>query len=103
MQQLFYSLAILVCPVGMGLMMWMMMRGQKQAPEPLESEELGRLRAEIEHLQSGQHLQSSQAGPQDRPTGSNEAEAARLRAEADQLRAAERDGRINHPPWWRAM
>lgn len=55
------SLALLACPVGMGLMMWLMMRGQRH----------------------------------DQPQASHgqEAEIARLRAEVDQLRAAERDSR----------
>lgn len=55
------SLALLACPIGMGLMMWLMMRGQRK----------------------------------DQPKASHgqEAEIVRLRAEVDQLRAAERDSR----------
>lgn len=58
MPQIFYSLAILACPVGMGLMMWYMMRGSKQAAPPAApddpSAELARLRAEIDQLQAAQ-------------------------------------------------
>jgi hypothetical protein len=65
MQQLLYSLAALACPVGMGLMMWMMMRGQggnkgsqaNPAP-PAEGEDragqVAALRAEIEQLKADQ-------------------------------------------------
>ena len=58
-----YALAFLACPVGIGLMMWMMMRGNKHADSP-------------------------QPGP-DAPQ--TDAELARLRAELDQLRATVRD------------
>lgn len=53
-----YAVAFLACPLGMGLMMWMMMRGNKQ--------------------QSGDDA-------------ARQAELTRMRAEIDQLRAAERD------------
>ena len=64
MTTLFYSLAILACPVGMGLMMWFMMRGSKQpaspeSPPPDAGAELARLRAEIDQLQAAQ-LQAAQ-------------------------------------------
>jgi hypothetical protein len=67
MPQILYSLAILACPVGMGAMMWFMMRGTKQpdSPEP--------------------------------PTFADKAEMARLRAEIDQLQAAQRDGKTTGP------
>lgn len=57
------DLALLACPVGMGAMMWMMMRGGHQSNEP--------------------------SGPS--RTDDQRAELARLRAELDQLQAAERD------------
>ncbi|MGY4544426.1 hypothetical protein ACVWY0_004371 [Arthrobacter sp. UYNi723] len=60
MNQVLFSLALLACPVGMGLMMWFMMRGRKDSPP------------------------SS-------PPAATDAELARLRAEVDQLRAAQRD------------
>lgn len=39
MSSILYSLPLLACPVGMGLMMWLMMRGQKRdAPkQPADS------------------------------------------------------------------
>lgn len=54
-------LALLACPIGMGLMMWLMMRGQR--------------------------------GPQEPQHGERDAEVTKLRAEVDQLRAAQRDAR----------
>jgi hypothetical protein len=58
MDKLLFLLPVLACPVGMGLMMWFMMRP---------------------------HRQTSDTG---RDT---DAEVARLRAEVDQLRAAQRE------------
>lgn len=66
MSQLLYSAAILVCPLGMGLMMWMMMRGGKDKNAPAET------------------------ASQPQPLSATDAEVARLRAEVDQLRAAQR-------------
>ena len=59
MPTIFYGLAVLACPIGMGLMMWMMMRGSKQSPADSTSPqnsaaELARLRAEIDQLQAAQ-------------------------------------------------
>lgn len=49
MSQFFYGLAVLACPVGMGAMMFFMMRGNKkdQQPEPGSAQQLVRMRAEI--------------------------------------------------------
>lgn len=64
MSEIFYSLAILACPVAMGLMMWVMMRGghaartQETQITPEQQRELARLRAEVEALKA----QPSQAG-----------------------------------------
>lgn len=50
-----FILVLLACPVGMGAMMWMMMRnpsnGQaQQSPASAQEQELARLRAEIRDL-----------------------------------------------------
>ncbi len=56
MSELFYSLAILACPVGMGLMMWFMMRGNNNQPTvaPADDVELAQMRAEIDQLRAAQ-------------------------------------------------
>ncbi len=68
MPTIFYSLAILACPLGMGLMMWFMMRGNKEptstgASAPDAGAELARLRAEIDQLQAAQR--ETRTTPQD--------------------------------------
>jgi len=57
MAQLLYPLALLACPIGMGLMMWLMMRGNKQAApqqSPSTTTELTQLRAEVDQLRAAQ-------------------------------------------------
>ncbi len=44
------SLALLACPVGMGLMMWFMMRGQKKPAAEDNSTSIAGLRAEQQRL-----------------------------------------------------
>jgi len=56
MRLLLGYLPLLACPIGMGLMMWVMMRGggQRQPPQPpitpAQQAELARLRAELDEL-----------------------------------------------------
>lgn len=54
MPESLYALALLACPIGMGLMMWMMMRGgNKQRPTDEHASgqaELTRLHVEIDQL-----------------------------------------------------
>lgn len=54
MPQSLYFLLVLVCPVGMGLMMWFMMRGQNHSKKatPGQEQELARLRAEVGTLRA---------------------------------------------------
>lgn len=70
-----YGLAALACPVGMGAMMWLMMRGGRH------NQQMGQL-----PMPMGSSFASGG------PFGSeadHEAELARMRAEIDQLRAAQ--------------
>ena len=58
MSESLYALALLACPVGMGVMMWMMMRGHQRRPTQVEETdheaELIRLRGEIDQLRARQ-------------------------------------------------
>lgn len=70
MAQLGYLLPALACPVGMGVMMWMMMRGGKKPAAPAaEDRELTALRAEVDALRAAQDApqgSGSSAAPQAR-------------------------------------
>jgi hypothetical protein len=72
----FYALAVLACPVGMGLMMWFMMRGGKHstpaAPaQPSASDaELVALRAEIDQLRAARRDSAGGLGTHTGDTGS---------------------------------
>ncbi|TFC10439.1 hypothetical protein E3O19_15695 [Cryobacterium algoritolerans] len=52
MQQFLYLIPALICPLGMGLMMWFMMRGRghNTADDGSAELELARLRAEVAAL-----------------------------------------------------
>ena len=54
MQSLFLGLAVLACPVGMGLMMWIMMRGHRPTHQTINpgSQQIEELRAEIGRLKA---------------------------------------------------
>ena len=52
MPELLYTLAVLACPVGMGLMMWMMHRGGHDGGQAEKQAELSALRAEIDALRA---------------------------------------------------
>jgi hypothetical protein len=67
MKELLYTLPLLACPVGMGLMMWFMMRGKKEPQSP----------------QTDASMSGSDAA--------TDAQIASLRSELDQLRAGQCD------------
>lgn len=55
MPESLYALAVLACPLGMGAMMWMMMRGQHKTADPdagVKQAELTALRAQLDQLQA---------------------------------------------------
>ena len=80
MSQIFYAAAVLACPLGMGLMMWFMMRGngshnsapaQGQAQHSDADAELAKLRAEVDQLRAVQRDSGSTAGAQAWPAVDN--------------------------------
>ena len=56
MAETLLALVLLACPVGMGLMMWFMMRGMNKAPAaaPAQDAELVQMRAEIDQLRAAE-------------------------------------------------
>ncbi len=55
MEALLLGLAVLACPVGMGVMMWMMMRGSGGSGsqgDQAAAQEVARLRAEVDQLRA---------------------------------------------------
>lgn len=49
--------ALLACPIGMGVMMWLMMRNGHSQDDPQQhaaADEVARLRAEVDQLRAGQ-------------------------------------------------
>ncbi|MCU1686605.1 MAG: hypothetical protein JWQ81_7344 [Amycolatopsis sp.] len=62
MQALFLGVAALACPVGMGAMMWMMMRGKNNTTAPADGQsqqQVDQLRTEIEALKAERATQSA--------------------------------------------
>jgi hypothetical protein len=58
MESLFLGIAALACPVGMGLMMWMMMRGRrKPSPDTGGEQQVMQLREEIDQLKAQREAQ----------------------------------------------
>lgn len=54
MTELIYALALLACPVGMGTMMWLMMRGKRTGGEPgTTASDVAALRSEVARLRAG--------------------------------------------------
>lgn len=61
MEQTFYGLAVVACPVGMGAMILLMMRPGKNTsvdavPTEVSAAELAQLRADLDRLHAGQNL-----------------------------------------------
>ena len=71
MSELLLGLAVLACPLGMGAMMWFMMRGMgnnQAAPasapagDPVAEAELQLLRREVDQLRAAQQASSTGSG-----------------------------------------
>lgn len=69
MSESLYALAVLACPVGMGAMMWMMMRDHRKPAEAdtvIKQAEVTALRAQLDQLQAQQQETSRSAATGDR-------------------------------------
>lgn len=65
MESLLYGLAVLACPVGMGVMMWMMARGNRGrggAGSPGGQDQVAQLRDEIDQLKAERAAQRAKGG-----------------------------------------
>lgn len=63
MESLLLGIAVLACPVGMGLMMWMMSRGRrKTADDTGGHQQVAQLRAEIDQLKAEREAQRADGG-----------------------------------------
>jgi hypothetical protein len=65
MPESLYPLALLACPIAMGLMMWLMMRGTRQQPPPAgdaaaKRGELAGLQAQIDQLKAQRDHESTE-------------------------------------------
>lgn len=72
MEQIFYGLALLACPLGMGAMMWLLMRSNKKqsdttAPPEASEAELAQLRAEVDQLRASRPPALSGTSAENRP------------------------------------
>ena len=52
MTELVFALALLACPIGMGTMMWLMMRGGRNDPDTRAESEVAALRSEVAQLRA---------------------------------------------------
>lgn len=66
MPEALYALALLACPLGMGAMMWLMMRGRKDQPADGDAvakrAELAGLQAQIDQLQAERGITRNHVG-----------------------------------------
>lgn len=68
MDQVLYALAVLACPVGMGMLMWLMMRSDKKPSRDAATAasasdaEMAQLRAEVDRLRAVQPSASISVG-----------------------------------------
>lgn len=62
-EALLVGLVALACPVGMGVMMWGMMRGSRShRPKSASGEQVAQLRAEVDQLRQTQAFREQAAG-----------------------------------------
>lgn len=62
MPDLLLLLAVVACPIVMGIMMWMMGRAPKVASDPSAEQQLVQLRAEIERLKTDRAVREQSSG-----------------------------------------